>query len=144
MAGPSIGRAADNSVFGIDTGLWRTDTAEGYAGWKTDLGETKPMGIPSHLGQSKKVVCVGGGLGVDYDGSNSTVTASVNYTVQEYANDVVYTFAEACRELDLPMPHLISESGRALTAHHALLLVNVIDVESQIEPVPPPSRIARV
>ena len=76
-------------------------------------------------------VDVGGGLGVDYDGSNSTVTASVNYTVQEYANDVVYTFAEACRELDLPMPHLISESGRALTAHHALLLLNVIDVESQ-------------
>jgi arginine decarboxylase len=76
-------------------------------------------------------VDVGGGLGVDYDGSNSTVTASVNYTVQEYANDVVYTFAEACRELELPMPHLISESGRALTAHHALLLLNVIDVESQ-------------
>jgi arginine decarboxylase len=76
-------------------------------------------------------VDVGGGLGVDYDGSNSTVSASVNYTVQEYANDIVYTFAESCRELELPMPHLISESGRALTAHHALLLINVIDVESQ-------------
>ena len=76
-------------------------------------------------------VDVGGGLGVDYDGSSSTVSASVNYTVQEYANDIVYTFAEACRELELPMPHLISESGRALTAHHALLLLNVIDVESQ-------------
>jgi arginine decarboxylase len=76
-------------------------------------------------------VDVGGGLGVDYDGSNSTVSASVNYTVQEYANDIVYTFAESCRELELPMPHLISESGRALTAHHALLLLNVIDVESQ-------------
>jgi arginine decarboxylase len=76
-------------------------------------------------------VDVGGGLGVDYDGSGSTVSASVNYSVQEYANDVVYTMAEVCREMSLPMPHLISESGRALTAHHALLLLNVIDVESQ-------------
>jgi len=76
-------------------------------------------------------VDVGGGLGVDYDGSGSTVSASVNYSVQEYANDVVYTLAEACREEGVPMPHIISESGRALTAHHALLLINVIDVESQ-------------
>ncbi len=76
-------------------------------------------------------VDVGGGLGVDYDGSGSTVTASVNYSVQEYANDVIYTLSEACREGELPMPHVISESGRALTAHHAMLLLNVIDVESQ-------------
>jgi arginine decarboxylase len=79
-------------------------------------------------------VDVGGGLGVDYDGTNSTGNASVNYTVQEYANDVIYILGEACREQDLPMPHVISESGRALTAHHALLLINVIDVESQAEP----------
>jgi arginine decarboxylase len=76
-------------------------------------------------------VDVGGGLGVDYDGTTSTNNASVNYTLQEYANDVVYTIAEACREQELPMPHIISESGRALTAHHAMLLVKVIDVESQ-------------
>jgi arginine decarboxylase len=82
-------------------------------------------------------VDVGGGLGVDYDGSRSTRPASVNYTMREYANDVVYTIGNVCREHDLPMPHLISESGRALTAHHSLLLVNVIDVESQVEPVPP-------
>ncbi|MGH7677786.1 MAG: biosynthetic arginine decarboxylase [Gemmatimonadaceae bacterium] len=73
---------------------------------------------------------VGGGLGVDYDGTNSESDSSVNYSLQEYANDIVYTVAEACREYDLPMPHLISESGRALTAHHALLLLKVIDVES--------------
>ncbi|HEY9450592.1 MAG TPA: biosynthetic arginine decarboxylase [Gemmatimonadaceae bacterium] len=78
-------------------------------------------------------VDVGGGLGVDYDGSGSTTPASVNYSVQEYANDIVYTLAEACREGGLPMPHIISESGRALTAHHALLLLDVIDVESQQE-----------
>ena len=80
---------------------------------------------------------VGGGLGVDYDGTRSTAYASVNYTLQEYANDIVYTLAEACREGDLPMPHIISESGRALTAHHALLLLSVIDVESVTEVVPP-------
>ena len=78
-------------------------------------------------------VDVGGGLGVDYDGSGSTTPASVNYSVQEYANDIVYTLGEACRESGLPMPHIISESGRALTAHHALLLLEVIDVESQQE-----------
>src|SRR5215208_2750814 len=82
-------------------------------------------------------VDVGGGLGVDYDGSQSTTQASVNYSLQEYANDVVYTLAESCRELDLPMPHIISESGRALTAHHALLLLSVIDVESQADNVMP-------
>src|ERR1051326_7934539 len=82
-------------------------------------------------------VDVGGGLGVDYDGTNSTSDASVNYSLQEYANDVMYTLAEACREHELPMPHIISESGRALTAHHALLLIKVIDVESQADrPVP--------
>jgi len=82
-------------------------------------------------------VDVGGGLGVDYDGTNSTSDASVNYSLQEYANDVIYTLAEACREHEIPMPHIISESGRALTAHHALLLMKVIEVESQGDrPVP--------
>src|SRR6266508_3846061 len=78
-------------------------------------------------------VDVGGGLGVDYDGSSSTSQASVNYTLQEYADDVIYTLSEACRQHELPMPHIISESGRALTAHHALLLLSVIDVESQAD-----------
>ena len=83
-------------------------------------------------------VDVGGGLGVDYDGTSSAAShASVNYTLQEYANDIVYTMAEACRAAELPMPHLISESGRALTAHHALLLIRVIDVESAAAPKPP-------
>src|SRR5690606_25338383 len=84
------------------------------------------------LGVNVSFVDVGGGLGVDYDGSRSTANASVNYSVQEYANDIIYSLAEACRESELPMPNAISESGRALTAHHALLLVNVIDLETQI------------
>lgn len=85
-------------------------------------------------------VDVGGGLGVDYDGSRSTRPASVNYTVREYANDVVYTLGTVCRSEELPMPNIISESGRALTAHHSLLLVNVIDVESLNDSVPPALR----
>jgi arginine decarboxylase len=82
-------------------------------------------------------VDVGGGLGVDYDGSRSTRPASVNYTLGEYANDVVYLLGNTCRQLGLPMPNIISESGRALTAHHALLLINVTDVEAQTEPQVP-------
>jgi arginine decarboxylase len=85
------------------------------------------------LGVDITHVDVGGGLGVDYDGSGSTSQASVNYTLQEYADDVIYTISEACRQHELPMPHIISESGRALTAHHALLLLSVIDVESQAD-----------
>ena len=86
------------------------------------------------LGVNITHVDVGGGLGVDYDGTNSVNNASVNYTLQEYASDVIYGLAETCREAELPMPHIVSESGRALTAHHALLLLRVIDVESQAEP----------
>jgi arginine decarboxylase len=91
------------------------------------------------LGVGIEYVDVGGGLGVDYEGSRSTASASVNYSIQEYANDIVWSLGEACRESELPMPHIISESGRALTAHHALLLVNVIDLETQI--VEPPGEI---
>ena len=85
-------------------------------------------------------VDVGGGLGVDYDGSRSTRPASVNYTVREYANDVVYTLGTVCRSEELPMPNIISESGRAITAHHSLLLMNVIDVESLNDTVAPALR----
>jgi len=88
------------------------------------------------MGVDIEYVDVGGGLGVDYDGTRSVSHASVNYSIQEYANDIIYALAEACRENDLPMPHVISESGRALVAHHALLLVNVIDLETQITETP--------
>jgi arginine decarboxylase len=85
-------------------------------------------------------VDVGGGLGVDYEGSRTTRPASMNYTVREYANDVVYVLGTICREQGVPMPNLISESGRALTAHHALLLINVNDVDAQTEAAVPPRR----
>jgi arginine decarboxylase len=82
------------------------------------------------MGFDVELVDVGGGLGVDYDGTRSTRAASVNYTMREYAADVVYTIGGICRTEEVPMPDLISESGRAITAHHALLLINVIDCES--------------
>jgi len=68
---------------------------------------------------------VGGGLGVDYDGSRTDYEASMNYTVAEYANDVVYNVREICDAEDVPVPTLVSESGRALTAYHSLVLLEV-------------------
>jgi arginine decarboxylase len=68
---------------------------------------------------------VGGGLGVDYDGSNTSYEASMNYTVREYANDVVYIVQEVCVSENVPPPVLISESGRALTAYHSLIVSEV-------------------
>ncbi|MDH4249356.1 MAG: biosynthetic arginine decarboxylase [Deltaproteobacteria bacterium] len=70
-------------------------------------------------------VDMGGGLGVDYDGTRSTYGFSINYTAQEYANAIVSGLAGVCRNEKLPHPNIISESGRALTAHHAMLVVNV-------------------
>jgi arginine decarboxylase len=71
---------------------------------------------------------VGGGLGVDYDGSSTDFESSMNYGLQEYANDVVYHVKEACDEAGIPAPTIITESGRALTAHHAVLVAEVLGV----------------
>ncbi|MDH3284944.1 MAG: biosynthetic arginine decarboxylase [Acidobacteriota bacterium] len=70
---------------------------------------------------------VGGGLAVDYDGSKTASDASMDYSVGEYANDVVYAVREVCIEEDVPVPTLVSESGRALTAYHAVLVAEVLD-----------------
>ena len=71
---------------------------------------------------------VGGGLGVDYDGSHTAFDSSVNYSVQEYANDVVYYTQEVCEAEGIPHPDLVSESGRAIAAHHAVLVCEVLGV----------------
>jgi arginine decarboxylase len=68
---------------------------------------------------------VGGGLGVDYDGSRSAFDSSTNYTLQEYTNDIVYYIADVCNAEGVPHPEIISESGRALVAHHSVLIVEV-------------------
>ncbi|MCH2126671.1 MAG: biosynthetic arginine decarboxylase [Pirellulaceae bacterium] len=81
-------------------------------------------------GASLKYLDVGGGLGVDYDGSQTTFDSSMNYTLQEYANDVVFHVQSICDEVGIPHPHLISESGRALVAFHSLLVFPVLGVNS--------------
>lgn len=85
-------------------------------------------------GVNLQCVDVGGGLGVDYDGTRSRNFCSMNYSVQEYANNVVHALHEICVEQNLPPPHIITESGRAMTAHHAMLITNVIDVEQAPQP----------
>ena len=81
------------------------------------------------LGAPIDVVDVGGGLGVDYEGTRSRSHCSMNYSLREYARSIVRTLQEICAESGEPEPQLISESGRALTAHHAVLIANVVDSE---------------
>ena len=69
---------------------------------------------------------VGGGLGVDYDGSQTNFESSMNYTLQEYANDVVFHIQQVCDEEKVAHPTIISESGRAITAYHSVLVFNVL------------------
>lgn len=85
--------------------------------------ELYQMGVPI------KTVDVGGGLGVDYEGSGSRSACSMNYTVNEYAKNVVFAFAEVAEKNQLPHPNIITESGRAMTAHHAVLITDAIDIE---------------
>lgn len=73
---------------------------------------------------------VGGGLGVDYDGSQTNYHSSMNYSIVEYANDVVHEVMKVCDQHETPHPHLVSESGRAISAHHSVLIVDVLEVSS--------------
>src|SRR5881409_2406102 len=77
------------------------------------------------MGFPVEYVDVGGGLGVDYDGSRSAFDSSTNYTLQEYTNDVVYYIGDVCNAEKVPHPDIVSESGRALVAHHSVLIVEV-------------------
>ena len=77
-------------------------------------------------GAGVEFIDVGGGLGVDYDGSQTNFESSMNYTLQEYANDVVYHIQQVCDEEQVAHPTIISESGRAITAYHSLLVFNVL------------------
>jgi arginine decarboxylase len=80
------------------------------------------------MGTGLKFMDVGGGLGVDYDGSQTDFESSVNYTLEEYARDVVYHIQSICDEAEVPHPTIITESGRAVAAYHSVLVFNVLGV----------------
>jgi arginine decarboxylase len=89
-------------------------------------------------GAGLRFLDAGGGLGVDYDGSSTNWPSSTNYTLQEYANDVVSTIQDACEETGVPHPDIVTESGRALVAHHSVLVFNVLDVNRVLAGQAPP------
>ena len=99
---------------------------------KTALREASQFYVQLHkLGFNIEFVDVGGGLGVDYDGTRSSTTgSSINYTIQEYVNDSIFSLVDASDKNGLPHPNIITESGRALTAHHSVLVFEVLETTS--------------
>lgn len=85
----------------------------------------------SKLGFDIHFVDIGGGLGVDYDGSRSSASeSSMNYSIQEYANDAIYSIVDACEKNNLPQPNIVTESGRSLAAHHSVLIIEALEATS--------------
>ena len=85
----------------------------------------------SKLGFNIEFVDIGGGLGVDYDGTrNSTSESSMNYSIQEYANDAISSLVDACTKNNLRQPNIVTESGRSLSAHHSVLIFDVLETTS--------------
>ncbi|EMJ9775455.1 MULTISPECIES: biosynthetic arginine decarboxylase [Morganella] len=107
----------------------------------TGVRESARFYVELHqLGVNIQCFDVGGGLGVDYEGTRSQSDCSVNYGLNEYANNVIWAIGDACEEHGLPHPTVITESGRALTAHHTVLVSNVIGVErNEFSPVEAPA-----
>ena len=99
---------------------------------QTALREAAQFYINLHkMGYNVDFVDCGGGLGVDYDGTRSSSSeSSVNYSIQEYVNDCVYTFVDAANKNDIEHPNLITESGRSLSAHHSVLVIDVLETAS--------------
>ncbi len=87
----------------------------------------------SKLGAKVSHVDVGGGLGIDYEGTRSRSFCSINYGLGTYAGNIVQPLADACAEHGLPQPRVVTECGRAMTAHHAVLIANVVEVEQAPE-----------
>ncbi len=94
---------------------------------KDALREASRIFVELHaLGANMRILDCGGGLGVDYDGSQTNFHSSVNYTLQEYAADIVSQIADACNATGVPHPDIVTESGRALVAHHSVLVFDVL------------------
>ena len=99
---------------------------------QTALREASQFYVQLHkMGYDVDFVDCGGGLGVDYDGTRSPSSeSSVNYSIQEYVNDCIYTFVEAANKNGIDHPNIITESGRSLTAHHSVLVIDVLETAS--------------
>ena len=99
---------------------------------KTALREASQFYVQLHsMGFHVSFVDIGGGLGVDYDGTRSSSSeSSVNYSIQEYVNDSISTFVDVADKNDIPHPNIITESGRSLTAHHSVLIFEVLETAS--------------
>lgn len=109
----------------------------------TGVRESARFYVELHkLGVNIQCFDVGGGLGIDYEGTRSQSDCSVNYGLNEYANNIIWGIGDACHEHKLPHPTVITESGRAVTAHHSVLISNVIGIERENhnnEPIAPNS-----
>ncbi len=98
---------------------------------KNALTESARVYVELHrVGAGVRFLDVGGGLGIDYDGSQTDFESSVNYTLQEYANDVVFRIKSVCDEAGVPHPTIVSESGRAVVAYHSMLMFDVLGVSN--------------
>ena len=94
---------------------------------KTALKEASQFYVElKRMGYNINFVDIGGGLGVDYDGTRSATSNSMNYSIQEYVNDAVSSIVDACEKNELPQPNIITESGRSLTAHHSVLVFEAL------------------
>lgn len=107
------------------------DIRRGLAETARYFAELRRLGVPL------ETVDVGGGLGIDYEGTGTRSFCSTNYNLESYAREVIKAFARVCSEHELPHPHIITESGRALTAHHAVLITRVIDRDPPPQPLDP-------
>jgi arginine decarboxylase len=106
---------------------------------KDALAEASRIFVGLHqLGARPTILDVGGGLGVDYDGSRTNFHSSKNYSTQEYANDVVAVIQEACDAAKVPHPDIVTEAGRAMVAHHSVLVFDVLGVNEVMSSQSPP------
>jgi arginine decarboxylase len=103
------------------------DIHNGFQECAKIYSQLRALGVPIHT------VDIGGGLGVDYDGTRSRSACSMNYNMEDYARNVIQAFQEESDRYQLPHPHIISESGRAITAHHAILISDVVEKEAPKE-----------
>ena len=108
-------------------------TGQGFGGVGLRGGSANISGTTISMNNGGNITFGGGGLGVDYDGSQTNFESSANYTLQEYANDVIYHVQTVCDDAEVPQPTIFSESGRAVVAYHSVLVFNVLGVSTRAD-----------